>query len=278
MARPARKLTRRSASLLLVALFLVLATVVGLASYGVELGGLILGSMQTAVRGVGSALATAVESVGAYGKALVYARGIYAENDNLRLENQYLSAQLTMAKDDAAELARLQAQLGLQQGLAVKTVLARVTGRTTNLGSLDVFIDHGSSTGVAAGAGVFAADPVTGQVYAFGKVHSASRSTAVVLSLLDSRCVISGINRRTGEDVLVKGADEDYCRLSYISPLPQFQAGDIVLTSSSSSLFPPNTPIGVVTQLTTSDSTQLVLRPFAAVWGTRTVLVTLGAT
>jgi len=95
----------------------------------------------------------------------------------------------------------------------------------------------------------------------FGKVHSASRSTAVVLSLLDSRCVISGINRRTGEDVLVKGADEAYCRLSYISPLPQFQAGDIVLTSSSSSLFPPNTPIGVVAQLTTSDSTQLVLRP-----------------
>jgi len=159
MARPARKLTRRSASLLLVALFLVLATVVGLASYGVELGSLILGGMQTAVRGVGSALATAVESVGAYGKALVYARGIYAENDSLRLENQYLSAQLSTAKDDAAELARLQAQLGLQQGLAVKTVLAQVTGRTTNLGSLDVFIDHGSSTGVAAGAGVFAPDP-----------------------------------------------------------------------------------------------------------------------
>lgn len=277
MARPPRKLTRRSVSLLLVALFLVLATVVGLASYGMELGGLVLGSIQTAVRSTGSALATAVERVGAYGKALVYARGIYAENDSLRLENQYLSAQLSLAKDDAAELARLQAQLGLQQTLAVKTVLAQVTGRTTNLGSLDVFIDHGSSAGVTAGAGVFAADPATSQVYAFGKVHSASRSTAVVLSLLDSRCVISGINRRTGEDVLVKGSDEDYCRLSYISPLPQFQAGDIVVTSSSSSLFPPNTPIGVVAQLTTGDSTELVLRPFAAVWGTRTVLVALGA-
>src|SRR5450756_3053416 len=101
------------------------------------------------------------------------------------------------------------------------------------MSSMDVFIDHGTALGVADGAGVFVADS-TGQVYVYGKVRCAFKSNATVIPLLDSRCVISGINRRTGEDVLVKGTNGEYCDLSYVSPLPQFQSGDIVVTSSLS--------------------------------------------
>jgi rod shape-determining protein MreC len=273
MPGPVRKPSRRSTSLLFIALFLALATIIGLASYGVTLGNLVLGGVQRAARTLGRAVSTATDSVAAYGHALAFARGIYAENEALRSENQYLDARLRLALGDHDELNQLQAQLSVQQQLPVKSVLAQVTGRAMGMRSLDVFIDHGTALGVVDGAGVFVAD-FTGQAYVYGKVRGASVSTATVIPLLDSRCVISGINRRTGEDVLVKGTDGEYCELSYISPLPQFQAGDIVVTSSSSATFPPNIPIGRVDTLADGTVTRLVLHPFAAVWATRYVLVT----
>lgn len=273
MPSPVRKPTRRSTSLLFVALFLALATVIGLASYGVTLGNLAFSGVQRVVRTLGEAVSAATDSVVGYGHSLLFARGIYAENEILRSENQYLDARLRLALDNQDELKRLQAQLTVQQQLPVKTVLAQVMGRTMGLRSMDVFIDHGTALGVAEGAGVFVAD-FTGQVYVYGKVRGAYKSNATVIPLLDSRCVISGINRRTGEDVLIKGSDGEYCELSYISPLPQFQSGDIVVTSNSSSTFPPNIPIGRVDALTSGTATRLVLRPFAAVWATRYLLVT----
>ena len=276
MPGPVRRPTRRSTSLLFIALFLALATLIGLASYGVTLGNLAFSGVQRVARTLGGALSAATDSVAAYGHALLFARGVYADNEALRSENQYLDARLSLALDDHDELKRLQTQLSVQQQLPVKSVLAQVTGRATGTQSMDVFIDHGTALGVVDGAGVFVAD-FTGQAYVFGKVRGAFTSNATVIPLLDSRCVISGINRRTGEDVLVKGTDGDYCELSYISPLPQFQSGDIVVTSSSSSTFPPNIPIGRVDALTSGTATRLVLRPFAAVWATRYVLVTQGS-
>jgi rod shape-determining protein MreC len=276
MPGPVRKPTRRSTSLLFIALFLALATVIGLASYGVTLGSLALSGVQRVARTLGAAVSAATDSVVAYGHALLFARGIYAENEMLRSENQYLDARLRLALGDHDELKQLQAQLAIQQQLPVKSVLAQVTGRAMGMRSMDVFIDHGTALGVADGAGVFVAD-FTGQAYVYGKVRGAFKSTATVIPLLDSRCVISGINRRTGEDVLVKGTDGEYCELSYISPLPQFQSGDIVVTSSSSATFPPNIPIGRVDTLTSGTVTRLVLRPFAAVWATRYLLVTQGS-
>src|SRR5664280_14860 len=273
MPGPVRKPTRRSTSLLFIALFLALTTVIGLASYGVTLGNLAFSGAQRVARTLGSAVSAATDSVAAYGHALLFARGIYAEDEALRSENQYLDARLKLVLSDQDELKLLQQQLAIQQKQPVKTVLAQVTGRAMSMSSMDVFIDHGTALGVADGAGVFVADS-TGQVYVYGKVRGVFKSNATVIPLLDSRCVISGINRRTGEDVLVKGTNGEYCDLSYVSPLPQFQSGDIVVTSSSSGIFPPNIPIGRVDALTTGTATRLVLRPFAAVWTTRYLLVT----
>ena len=273
MPGPVRKPTRRSISLLFIALFIALVTVIGLASYGVTLGNLAFSGAQRIVRTLGGAVSAAADSVAAYGRSLLFARGVYAENEALRSENQYLDARLRLALGDRDELKQLQAQLAVQQQLPAKTVLAQVTGRAMGIRSMDVFIDHGTALGVADGAGVFVADS-TGLVYVYGKIRGAFKSNATVIPLLDSRCVISGINRRTGEDVLVKGTNGEYCDLSYVSPLPQFQSGDIVVTSSSSGIFPPNIPIGRVDALTTGTATRLVLRPFAAVWATRYLLVT----
>ncbi|MHB8071004.1 MAG: rod shape-determining protein MreC [Candidatus Cryosericum sp.] len=276
MPGPVRKPTRRSISLLFIALFLALATVIGLASYGVTIGNLALSGVQRAARAVSHAVASATGSVAAYGRALFFARSVYSENETLRIENQYLDARLHLLLDDRAELSRIQQQLDIQQQAPVKTVLVQVTGRATGLQSMDVFIDHGTTLGVREGSGVFTADS-TGQLYVFGKIRGTSPSGATVIPLLDSRCVVSGINRRTGEDVLIKGTDSDYCELSFITPLPQFQVGDIIVTSTSSATFPPNTPIGQVDSLTGTGGTNLILRPFASIWATRYLLVMLTA-
>jgi cell shape-determining protein MreC len=276
MPGPVRKPTRRSISLLFIALFLALATVIGLASYGVTLGGLVFSRVQRATRAIGTAVSTATDSVVAYARALLFARGIYAENETLRIDNQYLDARLSLLLNDRAELSRIQQQLAIQQQAPVKTVLVQVTGRTTGLRSMDVFVDHGTALGIREGSGVFTADS-TGQLYVFGKVRGTYASNAMVIPVLDSRCIIAGINRRTGEDVLVKGTDGDYCELSFVSPLPQFQSGDVIVTSTSSATVPPNIPIGRVDSLTGTGGTHLVLHPFASIWATRYLLVALSA-
>lgn len=276
MLGPGRKPTRRSTSLFFIALFLVLMTVVGLASYGITAGNLAFSSIQHALQTLNEAVSTATSSVVGYGHALVFARSVYAENETLRAQNQYLDSQLRLALDNRDELKRLQEQLAIQQQLPVKTVLVQVTGRATGLHSMDTFVDHGTALGVVKDAGVFVAD-ATGQTYAYGKVGNAFTSNALVIPLLDSRCVLAGIDRRTGEDVLVKGTDGEFCELSAISPLPQFQPGDIVVTSSSSATFPPNIPIGRIDSITSGGTTRLILRPFAAVWAARYLLVIKGS-
>jgi tRNA U34 5-carboxymethylaminomethyl modifying enzyme MnmG/GidA len=158
MPGPVRKPTRRSISLLFIALFLALATVIGLASYGVTLGGLVFSRVQRATRAIGTAVSTATDSVVAYARALLFARGIYAENETLRIDNQYLDARLSLLLNDRAELSRIQQQLAIQQQAPVKTVLVQVTGRTTGLRSMDVFVDHGTALGIREGSGVFTAD------------------------------------------------------------------------------------------------------------------------
>lgn len=233
-------------------------------------------SVQRAARAVSHAVASATESVAAYSHAIFFARSIYTENETLRIENQYLDARLHLLLDDRAELSRIQQQLAIQQQTPVKTVLVQVTGRATGLRSMDVFIDHGTALGVHEGSGAFTADS-GGQLYVFGKVRGTYASNAMVIPLLDSRCVISGINRRTGEDVLVKGTDGDYCELSFVSPLPQFEVGDVIVTSTSSATFPPNVPIGRVDSLNGAGGTHLILRPFASIWATRYLLVALSA-
>ncbi len=272
MRGPIRKPTRRFISLLLIALFLVLATIVGLASSGVSLGAAVLSGVQRAARGASRIVVTATDSVTACWRALFYARTIYAENEKLRIENQYLAARLYLLQDDRRELSRLQQELVLQQELSIQTLLAQVVGRATGLRSMDVFIDRGTALGVVDGAGVFAMN-TNGELYVYGKIRGATASSATVIPILDSRCVISGINRRTGEDVLVKGTDGEYCELSFISPTPEFQSGDIIVTSASSPTFPPNIPIGHVTSVTQSGTTHLALEPFAQIWATRYLLV-----
>lgn len=272
MPGPGRRPTRRSTSLFFIALFLVLMTVVGLASYGIVASNIVFSGVQHVLRALNEGVGTATGSIAGFGKALVFARGVYAENEMLRAENQYLDSQLRLALDNRDELKRLQAQLAIQQQLPVKTVLVQVTGRVTGLQSIDTFIDHGTALGIVKDSGVFVVD-AAGQAYAYGKVGDAYASNALVIPLLDSRCVLAGMDKRTGEDLLVKGTDGEFCELSGISPLPQFQPGDIVVTSSSSATFPPNIPIGRIDSIGSGSTTRLILRPFAAVWAARYLLV-----
>src|SRR5450756_2786137 len=81
MPGPVRKPTRRSTSLLFIALFLTLATVIGLASYGVRVGSLALSGVQRVARTLGGAVSAATDSVAAYGHALLFSRSAYAENE-----------------------------------------------------------------------------------------------------------------------------------------------------------------------------------------------------
>src|ERR1035437_5203623 len=122
MPGPVRKPTRRSTSLLFIALFLALATVIGLASYGVTLGNLACSGVQRVVRTLGGAVSAASDSVAAYGHSLLFARGIYAENETPRSENQYLDDRLKLVLSDQDRLKPLQQQLAVQQKLPVKTV------------------------------------------------------------------------------------------------------------------------------------------------------------
>src|SRR5271155_155061 len=82
---------------------------------------------------------------------------IKAELDRIKMENQYLRAELSTA-DRAQSLAIF------QKTSPLKTVAARIIGDTAGPGAKVVFIDRGSSSGIEPGMAVITPDGIAGKV------------------------------------------------------------------------------------------------------------------
>jgi len=164
--------------------------------------------------------------------------GVQAENrrlkdevGKLKLENQYLKAELSTAD-------RAQALAAFQKHTPSKTVAARVIGTSTGTNSKVVFLDRGSSSGVFKGMAVVTPDGIVGKVIA-------SYPTAAQVQLITDPGFAAGVvsqkNRVIGT---LKGQGRSDCIVDYVQIEQQVDVGEWFYTSGDDRIFPKGLPVG----------------------------------
>lgn len=119
-------------------------------------------------------------------------------------------------------------------------ILAEVIDNTTNHTNNYITLDAGSKQGVAKDMGVIAPSGVVGIVV------NVSDNYSVVMSLLHKSCKVSAMLKKDGAfgTLQWKGDDYRYATLSQIPMSEKLKAGDTVVTSGYSTIFPKETPVG----------------------------------
>lgn len=173
---------------------------------------------------------------------------LYAEIGQLRVENrrlreevERLSEELTRLREQAQATQRLERLLAFRQQHPGRAVGARVIGRDTTRWFSVILVDRGSRDGVRRNA------PVLGGEGLVGRVLAATPTTAQVLLISDTRSAVGVLLQQSREAGVVEGQGGGVLRLKYVSRTRELIAGDLLVTSGLTGIFPRGLPVGVVT-------------------------------
>lgn len=161
-------------------------------------------------------------------------RRLRAELGRLKLENQFLKAELATAE-------RARALAAFQQRNPSRTLAARVIGAGVGATSRVVFVDRGSTHGVMRGMAVITPDGIVGKVVA---VFPTASQVQLVTDPTFAAGVISEKHRVRGA---LKGQGHGACRVDYIQAEEKVEVGEWFYTSGDDRVFPRGLPAGVVT-------------------------------
>jgi len=180
------------------------------------------------------------------------------ENHALRQLNKDLAIQAMELRDAAVRVEKLQAMLEFRQKSPLKLLSAKVVGKATiqlrNTATLNV----GSEDGVKEGM------PVITEQGLIGRIAGLSEHYAIVQLLInvDTRVSARTLNGRN-EGIITWDPGGALLLKSVPSALQQ-KAGDTVITSSQSVLFPENLVIGTITSVSEERGTlfdHIVVQP-----------------
>ena len=159
-------------------------------------------------------------------------RKLKADNDRLRMENTYFRNQLSTA-EHARALTLFQAQS------PSKTVAARVIGNSTVATAKAVFIDRGSTSGVAKSMAVVTPDGIVGKVVAVYPLVSQ------VLLVTDPTFKV-GVESQKGHIHGVLDCGTGKCTVEEIQNEDKVDVGERFFTSGEDRIFPRGFPVGTV--------------------------------
>ena len=121
---------------------------------------------------------------------------------------------------------------------------SNVVGRTSEAGRYFVTLDVGESDGVAVG------DPVVTGSGLVGTVAATSGNFCLVRTLLDNDSRIAARLIKASADGIVVAGENGNLSMRNVSRRYEVSKGEIVETSSLSSLVPPGIVVGIVSQAT----------------------------
>lgn len=185
---------------------------------------------RSAVRGVHSV----EQSVSAY---------FFAASKNRALREELARAHraLIQARATEAENLRLKATLGLVERQPDRIATARLVGSSAMAPRRFATLTAGTREGISPGLPVLAADGLIGRTLDTG--YTASR----VMLIADSESMVPVRITRNGMPALALGAGNGTVHVRPLLPgAASFRRGDLLVTSGSGGLYPPNVPVAVI--------------------------------
>lgn len=164
------------------------------------------------------------------------------ENDALRNMNLALSDEVSRLREGKLENLRLHQLLGLKERHEYRYIAANVIGRNLQLLRNTITIDVGENNGVRVNM------PLVNESGLVGKVTGTSSHYAVGQILLNRDLRVSAKVQRSRVDGIIRWSGGSTLHLYDVARTMDVQAGDLVITSEYSGLFPPGIKIGTVSR------------------------------
>lgn len=191
----------------------------------------------TAGRNIVNGVQSAQDGVAAYFRA-------GSQNQALRAEMQRARRKLIEAETLRRQNAQLRRTLKLADYEGEAVVTARLVGSSLTAARRFATLTAGTKDGVRPGQPVISADGLIGRILEAG--GSASR----VLLLTDSESTVPVRLIRSGVPALARGRGDGTVRISSLLPGARpFRKGDVVTTSATGGLYPPDVPVAVIAEV-----------------------------
>jgi rod shape-determining protein MreC len=195
------------------------------------------------------------------GAAFAYVSDYFGSKRRLADENAMLRQELVARAPatqgyarEQAENARLRALLDVRAQYAATAVAVQVLYTSRDPFTQKVFVDKGTSAGVAAGAGVIDANGVVGQV-----TRAFPYMAEVTLITDRDQAVPEQVERSGARSVLFGNGTGRSPELRFTSPSADIRAGDRLVTSGLDHTYPPGLAVAEIVDVV-RDSGQMFAR------------------
>ena len=160
---------------------------------------------------------------------------------NLEARNQFYD-------DLISENQQLRGLLGFRAGSYYPRLMAsQVIGRSTSNWFETIIIDRGGADGLRGDKVVISPEGLVGRTF------DVARHSAKVLLLTDPNSAISAVDQNTRDIGIVVGRKAELLLMRYVSPTANIAAGDLLVTSGVSAIFPKGIRIGTVQRVEKRD-------------------------
>lgn len=167
---------------------------------------------------------------------------VYEENRWLRKRNTELMLQNSQLKEAEYENERLHNMLEFSDESALELTPARVIGKRHDAFVNSIVLSVGASDGLSKNMPVVISQGLVGKLYEVGKDYSISQL------LLDRNFKVSAMIQRSRVTGIVNWNQGNSVSLTSVPRRSDVVAGDTVITSGYSSIFPKGLKIGIVTE------------------------------
>ena len=231
-----------------------------------------------AVRGAVQTVATPFRMVGSAVTSPVRAVGNVAANltaspqtlQDLKEENERLTAQVAELSEYQADAERLQGLLDIRTSNDLQSTAASVIGGSGDSWNRTVTIDKGSADGVAVNM------PVANSGGIIGQVTEVSATSSTVRLITDENSSVSAMVQSTRAQGMLEGQPDGSLRLSFVDVEATVEVGDLVVTSGLGGVYPKGLMLGRVASAEKSDNAlyyTIVVTPASEVETNEEVLV-----
>jgi len=194
------------------------------------------------------------------------------ENQALRQINMELLQEVMVLRKAGIENEQLRRMLALRQNAMFTYRAASVVGKTTFRTRQYITLDRGSNDGIKPGMNVVTDAGLVGSVI------GTSGHFAIVQTLFNRDVRVSARLASTREEGIIAWDGFEYLLLHNIPKTHTVQVGDLVVTSSLSTRYFPDIPIGTVESVVPDPSSmfyRITVRPRVEFWRLEQVFVIL---